>query len=171
MRRRDYDLISEPERPRRQPATQRRTAGPVAELQRSLGGNQATASVLARKGVKKNKGTFEHSVRIGKLGPIEIKDSNVADWTSSKNGAGDLVVATATGKHSDELKKMADGNSRIETLEVTSVTGQNTWVVLMFKHGLIADYEADKSARTEKWKLSRFDAVDIKRLAIGAARP
>ena len=174
MRRRDsYDVTTEPDRPRPKPApapARRAAPSPVAELQRSLGGNQATARVLGRKG-DKHKGTFEHSVRIGKLGPIEIKDSNVSDWTSQNGHARDLVITTATGKHSRELKKMAEGDSKLDAIEVTTVTGQNTWIVVTFKHGLIKDYEEDKSAKTETWKLVRFDAVDIKRLAIGAARP
>jgi hypothetical protein len=170
MRRRDYELIPEPVPARRHAPPPRRTVTPVAELQRSLGGNRATASVLARKGVK-NKGTFEHSVRIGNLGPIEIKESNVADWTSQDDHARDLLVTTAMGKHSAALKKLADGGGKIDGIEVTTVTGQNTWLVVTFKHGLIKDYEEDKSAKTETWKLTRFDAVDIKRLAIGAARP
>jgi hypothetical protein len=168
MRQREYELS--PDVPaRRHAPPPRRTASPVAELQRSLGGNQATANVLARKGAK-NKGTFEHSVRIGKLGPIEIKDSNVDDFTSQNGHARDLTVTTAMGKHSHELEKMADGG-KIDAIEVTTVTGQNTWIVVTFKHGLIKDYEADKSAKTETWKLTRFDAIDIKRLAIGTARP
>ena len=168
MRQREYELSHEvPARRHAPPA--RRTASPVAELQRSLGGNQATANVLARKGAK-NTGTFEHSVRIGKLGPIEIKDSNVDDFTSQNGHARDLTVTTAMGKHSHELEKMADGG-KIDAIEVTTVTGQNTWIVVTFKHGLIKDYEADKSAKTETWKLTRFDAIDIKRLAIGTARP
>jgi hypothetical protein len=168
MRQREYELS--PDVPaRRHAPPPRRTASPVAELQRSLGGNQATANVLARKGTK-NKGTFEHSVRIGKLGPIEIKDSNVDDFTSQNGHARDLTVTTAMGKHSHELEKMADGG-KIDAIEVTTVTGQNTWIVVTFKHGLIKDYEADKSAKTETWKLTRFDAIDIKRLAIGTARP
>ncbi|HEY7077547.1 MAG TPA: hypothetical protein VH418_19350 [Solirubrobacteraceae bacterium] len=170
MRRREYDLTDEPVRAKPRPAAPRKapTPSPVAELQRSLGGNQATASVLARKPVK-TKGTFEHSVRIGKLGPVEIKESNVSDWTSGKSGASDLVITTAKGKHSEELKRMA-GGSRVDSIEVTTVTGQNTWIVVTFRHGLIRDYEEDSSAKTETWKLTRFDAVDIKRLAIGAAR-
>jgi hypothetical protein len=169
MRQREYELS--PDVPaRRHAPPPRRTASPVAELQRSLGGNQATANVLARKGGGKNKGTFEHSVRIGKLGPVEIKDSNVDDFTSQNGHARDLVITTAMGKHSHELEKMADGG-KIDAIEVTTVTGQNTWIVVTFKHGLIKDYEADKSAKTETWKLTRFDAIDIKRLAIGTARP
>jgi hypothetical protein len=171
MREREYELS--PDVPaRRHAPPPRRTASPVADLQRSLGGNQATASVLARKGggATKNKGTFEHSVRIGKLGPIEIKDSNVDDFTSQNGHARDLTITTAMGKHSKELEKMA-GGGRIDAIEVTTVTGQNTWIVVTFKHGLIQDYEADQSAKTETWKLTQFNAIDIKRLAIGTARP
>jgi hypothetical protein len=171
MRQRQYELSPDVPARRHAPPATRRAASPVAELQRSLGGNQATASVLARKGGGggRNKGTFEHSVRIGKLGPIEIKDSNVDDFTSQNGHARDLTVTTAMGKHSHELEKMADGG-KIDAIEVTTVTGQNTWIVVTFKHGLIKDYEADKSAKTETWKLTRFDAIDIKRLAIGTAR-
>ena len=65
---------------------------------------------------------------------------------------------------------MADGGGKIDAIEITTVTGQNTWIVVTFKHGLIKDYEEDKSAKTASWKLTRFDAIDIKRLAIGTAR-
>ncbi len=170
MRQRDYELTEEPVRHKPRPPAPRRGESPVAELQRSLGGNQATARVLARKG-DKNKGTFEHSLRIGKLGPIEIKDSNVDDFTSQNGHARDLVLTTALGKGSAELKKMADGGGKIDAIEITTVTGQNTWIVVTFKHGLIKDYEEDKSAKTASWKLTRFDGIDIKRLAIGTARP
>jgi hypothetical protein len=169
MRQREYELSPDVPARRHAPAP-RRTASPVAELQRSLGGNQATANVLARKGAGKKEGTFEHSVRIGKLGPIEIKDSNVEDFSSQNGHSRDLTVTTAMGKHSHELEKMAGGD-KVDAIEVTSITGQNTWIVVTFKHGLIKDYEADKSAKTETWKLTRFDAIDIKRLAIGTARP
>jgi hypothetical protein len=145
----------------------RRVASPVAGLQRALG-NQGMARALGRKPTA-TRGTFEHSVRIGGLGPIEVKESNASDWTDGKSGAGDLVLTTVKGKHSDKLKRMADSGERIDAVEVQTVTGQNSWVTVTFKHGLIRGFEVDD--KTEHWKLTRFDAVAINRLSIGKPRP
>jgi hypothetical protein len=146
----------------------RRTASPVLALQRALG-NRRTTRVLARKG-DPGPGTFEHSVRIGKLGPIEISDSNIADWTGKKD-VNDLIVTTVKGKHSDELQRMSDGRTRIENIAVQSITGQNTWVIVTFKNAVIKDYAPDPSGKTERWRATQFDAVDIKRTSIGTPRP
>lgn len=146
----------------------RRAAGPVAGLQRALG-NRGLGRALARKPATATRGTFEHSVRIADLGTIEVKESNASDWTDGKSGAGDLVLTTVKGKHSDKLKRMADGGDRIDAVEVQTITGQNSWVTVTFKHGRIRAYEADE--KTERWKLTRFDAVAINRLSIGKPRP
>jgi hypothetical protein len=147
----------------------RRGPAPAAVLQRALG-NRAMNQILARKGPK-NRGTFEHSVRIGKLGPIEIKDSNIDAWIGGKADAEDLIVTTVQGKHSDELKRLSDSRTRVETLEVATVTGQNSWVTVTFHNAIIKGYTADADGKTEQWRAVRFDAVDIKRTSIGAPRP
>lgn len=126
--------------------------------------------LLGRKGASGSR-TFEHSVRIGKLGPIEISESNIAAWIGKKGDADDLVATTVKGEHSDELKRMSDGKARIATLEVQSIIGQNSWVVVTFKNAVIRGYAADPSGETESWKATRFDAVDIRRTSIGTPRP
>ncbi len=160
---------SESSEPRPRQAVPRRSASPVLALQRAVG-NRGTTRVLARDG-KSGGGTFENSVRIGKLGPIEITESNIGDWIGKKTDVDDLILTTAKGRHSDELKRMSDGKTRVETIEVTSLSGQNSWVVVTFKHALITGYAADPSGKTEQWKATQFDAVDIKRTSIGAPRP
>jgi hypothetical protein len=146
----------------------RRTASPILSLQRSIG-NRATTGVLARKA--SDKGTFEHSVQIGKLGPIEIADSNIDAWVVKKDGADDLIVTTVKGKHSDELKRMAESKIKIDKLEVSTVTGQNSWAIVTFHHVVIRGYEDDASGKTEHWKAVGFDEVNIKRTSIGTPRP
>jgi hypothetical protein len=84
----------------------------VLALQCALG-NRGTIRVLARKGGS-GRGTFENSVRIGKLGPIEITESNIADWIGKKADADDLIVTTVKGKHSGELKRMSDSKARTD---------------------------------------------------------
>ena len=94
-------------------------------------------------------------------------------WKMYKEGQGKwarvLVVTTVAGKQSDELKRKSDTKERIDTLEVSSVTGQNTWVVVTIKHARIKGYTAD--GKTEHWKAVDFDAVDFKRMAIGTPGP
>jgi hypothetical protein len=169
MSQRDHVRSSEPGRGRSHTALPRRSANPVLALQRALG-NRGTMRVLARKGGS-GSGTFENSVRIGKLGPIEITKSNIADWIGKKADADDLIVTTVKGKHSDELKRMSDSKARIESLEVQSISGQNSWVIVTFKNAVIKGYAPDPSGKTESWKATRFDAVDIKRTSIGKPRP
>jgi hypothetical protein len=168
MSQRDHDRSSEPRQTRSRTALPRRSASPVLGLQRTIG-NRGTARMLARKGA--SAAAFENSVRIGKLGPIEITESNIADWIGKKADADDLIVTTAKGKHSDELKRLSDSKSRVDGIEVQSITGQNTWVIVTFKNAVISGYTADPSGKTEQWKATRFDAVDIKRTAIGKPRP
>src|SRR5215217_3163717 len=100
MSQRDHDRGTDPGPIRSNTALPRRSASPVLALQRAIG-NRGTTRLLARKG---GDGTLENSVRIGKLGPIEITESNIADWIGKKGNADDLIVTTAKGKHSDELK-------------------------------------------------------------------
>jgi hypothetical protein len=169
MAQRDHDRSGQPGQARSHTASPRRGASPILALQHAIG-NRGTTRVLARQ-AGSGRGTFEHSVRIGKLGPIEITESNIAEWTGGKGGADELVVTTVKGKHSDELNRMADGKTRIDSLEVQSITGQNSWVIVTFKNAVIKGYTADSSGKTEQWKAIRFDRVDIKRTSIGAPRP
>jgi hypothetical protein len=145
----------------------RRTDSPVLTLQRAIG-NRATGQVLARKGPAA--GTFEHSVQIGKLGPIEVTDSNIDAWVTKKDGADELVITTVKGTHSSQLRQMAESKAKIDTLDVSTVTGQNSWVIVTFHHVMIRGYE-DASGTTERWKAVGFDEVNIKRTSIGAPRP
>jgi hypothetical protein len=149
------------------PALARRSASPALAVQRALG-NRATTRLLSLKPAPKH-GTFENSVRIDNGPPIEIKESNIADWIGKKGPGDQLVVTTVAGKQSDELKRKSDGKERIDTLEVSTITGQNTWVVVTIKHARIKGYEAN--GKTEHWTAVDFDAVDFKRLAIGTPRP
>jgi hypothetical protein len=148
----------------------RRDAHPVLALQRTIG-NRRTAQVLARKGGGKNDRNFEHSVKLGKLGPLEVKDSNIADWTGKDADAEDLVITSVKGRHSDELRRMAEGRTRVETIQVQSIIGENTFVIVTFKNAVTTGYTAEPGEKLERWKAIRFDAVDIKRTSIGAARP
>jgi len=148
----------------------RRPQSPILALQRAVG-NRATAQLLARKGGGTGRGTFENSVQIGNLGPIEISQSNIGDWISHQASASDLEVTTVMGKHSKELQQMADGKTKIDSIQFQSLTGQNSWLVVTFRHGVIRGYAADASSKTEQWKVTDFDAVHIDRTSIGKPRP
>jgi hypothetical protein len=169
MAQRDHDRRNETGQSRSPTTPPRRNAGsPVLELQRAIG-NRSTNQVLARK-KGSDRGTFENSVRIGKLGPLEIAESNIASWTG-KQDADDLVATTVKGKHSAELKRMSESKERIDTIEVQAITGENSWVIVTFKNARIRGYAADDSGKTESWKATDFDAVNIKRTSIGKPRP
>jgi hypothetical protein len=159
---------SDPDRARSQPVPPRRSVVPVLALQRAVG-NRGTTQVLARKGP--DGASFENSVRVGKLGPIEVTGSNVADWTGKRADADDLDVTSVKGKHSDELKRLSESRTRVDKIEVQSIVGQNSWVIITFKNARIRGYAADDSSKTEHWKAVDFDAVDIKRTSIGKPRP
>jgi hypothetical protein len=169
MSQRDHDPSSKPRQARSGTAVPRRSASPVLALQRAVG-NRGTTRVLARQGGS-GRGTFENSVRIGKLVPIEITESNIADWIGKKADADDLIVTTVKGKQSDELQRMSESKARIDNIEVQSISGENSWVIVTFKNAVITGYAPDPSGKTERWKATRFDAVDIKRTSIGKPRP
>jgi hypothetical protein len=164
---RDHDRSRAPGHSGAPSSLPRRSGSPILSLQRAIG-NRATAHVLARKGPAK--GTLEHSVQIGKLGPIEITDSNIDAWVSTKDGANDLIVTTVKGKHSQELRRLSESRTKVDTIDVSSITGQNSWVIVTFGHAQIRDYEEDPSGKTEHWKAVGFDAVSIKRTSIGTPR-
>jgi hypothetical protein len=134
-------------------------------------GNRGTTRLLARKGPK-NKGTYENSVQVGKLGPIEITESNLAEWTKGGTDAPDVLTVTSVkGKHSDDLKKLSDSRERVDTIKVAAVTGQNSWIVITISHARIKGYEADADGKHEHWTIVDFDAVHKERTSIGVPRP
>ena len=163
---REYHRGGAPGQARPHTSLSRLVGNPVLALQRAIG-NRGTTQFLARD-KKKNKGTFEHSVQIGKLGPIEVKESNAGEFTT-KSSPEVLTVTTTKGKHSDELKRMAESKSRVEKLSVSTITGQNSWVIVTFSNARIRGYEADDG--TEHWKAVDFDGVHIDRTSIGTPRP
>jgi hypothetical protein len=168
MHQRDHDRRSAPGQARSQPTLPRRSVHPVVALQRLIG-NRGATQVLARKGGGSGKGTFENSVKVGKLGPIEIKGGNLADWIAKKDPE-TLTVTSTKGKHSDELKRMSESKERIDTIEVQAILGENSFVVITFSHARIKGYAAGASDKTEEWTVVDFDAVHRAKTSIGAAR-
>jgi hypothetical protein len=147
----------------------RRGAHPVLALQRLIG-NRGTTKVLARQKAG-SKGTFPNSVQVGKLGPIEITESNIADWTGKKNPV-DLILTTTKGKkHSDELKRMADAKTKIDKIVVQTLTGENSWIKITFTNARIKGYTSDAEGKTEQWRAVDFDGAHIERISIGKQRP
>ena len=173
MYQRDHDLTSGPGQTRQRPLS-RRGAHPVLALQRLIG-NRATTRLLARdragkKTSKKNKGTMENSIKIGKLGPIEIKGGNLADWVAKKVPE-KLIVTSTKGKHSTKLKGLSDDGTRFDKIDLQAVTGANNWLVITFKNARVADYTLDEETNTESWKLVEFDGVHFESTSIGVPRP
>lgn len=169
MYQRDHDLTSDPGQTRQRPLS-RRGAHPVLALQRLIG-NRATTRLLARKdGAKKNKGTMENSIKIGKLGSIEIKGGNIADWVAKKVPE-KLIVTSTKGKHSTKLKGLSDDGTRFDKIDLQAITGANSWLVITFKNARVADYTFDESTNTESWKLVEFDGVHFESTSIGVPRP
>jgi len=164
MGRRYREHDGEPEEIRAEPPQPRRHEDAVLALQRSIG-NHGTARVLARED-KKNRPSFPHSVKIGKLGPIEITGGNIADWAAKKT-PDDLKVISAKGSHSDQLKHLFESKARIETVETDSVVGENTLVTIVFKACRIRRYSADGD--TEEWTME-YEGAKRQTLSIGAAR-
>ncbi|HTU94205.1 MAG TPA: hypothetical protein VMF14_00110 [Solirubrobacteraceae bacterium] len=155
---------------RGRPVPARRGQSPVLALQRRLG-NRATTQLLARKTAGAHQGTFQNSVQIGKLGPLEVTQSNIGDWIAHKSSAQDLLVTTTSGKHSTELKRMADGKTKVDSLKVQTIVGENSWVIVTFTNAVLRDYAADATGATEQWKAVDFDGVHIERTSIGTPRP
>jgi hypothetical protein len=164
MHRRYRDRVEEPDETRSEPQLPERSEDAVLALQRTIG-NQSTARVLARD-KDKNRPTFEHSVKVGKLGAIEIKGGNIADWAAKKT-PDDLKVISAKGAHSEELKHLFESKARIETVETDSVVGENTLITVVFGSCKISRYSADGD--TEEWTVE-FETAKRQTLSIGAAR-
>ena len=167
MYERQHHRRGEPGERRPEPPTPRRDADAVLALQQTIG-NQGTARLLARdKDKDKNRPSFEHSVKIGKLGPIEITGGNVADWAAKKDPDG-LKVVSVNGKHSAELKRLFDTKARIDTIETASVVGENSLVTITFKSCRIKRYSTDD--KNEEWTVE-FETAKRQTLSIGTARP
>jgi hypothetical protein len=170
MAQRDHDRSNALGQGRARTGPPRRGESPVLALQRRLG-NRATAQLLARQGTGSGRGTFQNSVEVGKLGPIEITQSNIGDWIAHKSSAEDLILTTTMGPHSSDLKQMAGSKAKVDKIQVQSLIGENSWVIVTFSHAVIRDYAADASGKTEQWKAIDFDAVHIERTSIGKPRP
>jgi hypothetical protein len=161
---RHHDRSRAPDHVRPDPPPPRRSVNAVLALQRAIG-NQATTRVLARE-KDKNRPSFEHGVKIGKLGPIEITGGNVGDWAAKKDPDG-LKVISANGKHSGRLKRLFDSKARIDTVETTSVVGENTLVTITFENCRIRRYSTDGDQ--EEWTVE-FASAKRQTLSIGAPR-
>lgn len=164
MYRRHQHREEEPGWTRPDPPPPRSGVDAVLALQRAIG-NQGTGRVLARE-QDKNRPSFEHSVKIGKLGPIEITGGNAADWAAKKD-PDDLEVISANGNHSDELKRLFESKARIDTVETTSVVGENSLVTISFKGCRIRRYSTDGAK--DEWTVE-FQSAKRQTLSIGAAR-
>src|SRR3954447_10691394 len=103
-----HDRTGERDPARPDPPLPRQSANAVLAMQRTIG-NRGNAEVLARQ-ADENQPSFEHSVKVGKLGPIEIKGGNVADWAAKKDPNG-LKVISAKGKHSHELARLFESKA------------------------------------------------------------
>lgn len=164
MYQRYHHRRGEPGELRRDPPLPRRSFDAVLALQRAIG-NRGTARLLARE-KDKNRPSFEHSVKIGKLGPIEITGGNVGDWAAKKDPDG-LKVISVNGKHSNELKRLFDSKARIDTVETASVVGENSLVTITFKNCRIRRYSTDD--KKEEWTVE-FESAKRQTLSIGAPR-
>jgi hypothetical protein len=164
MYERYHERDGEPREISPDPPLPRRSVDAVLELQRAIG-NRGTARVLARQ-KDKNRPSFEHSAKIGKLGPIEITGGNIGDWAAKKN-PDDLKVISGKAKHSDELQRLFESKARIDTVETASVVGENSLVTITFKNCRIRRYSADGDK--EEWTVE-FESAKRQTLSIGAPR-
>ena len=164
MYERYHQRRGEPGEPRPDPPLPRRSVDAVLALQQAIG-NRGTAGLLARE-KDKNRPSFEHSVKIGKLGPIEITGGNVGDWAAKKDPDG-LIVISAYGKHSEELKRLFDSKARIDTVETASVVGENSLVTITFKNCRLRRYSTDE--KTDEWTVE-FESAKRQTLSIGTPR-
>ena len=165
MYEREHDRHREPGRTGSDLAPHHQPADAVLALQHAIG-NQSTAQVLAREKDKKNRPSFEHSVKFGKFGPIEITGGNISEWAAKKNPDG-LKVISRKGKHSDELKRLFDGRTQLDTVVTSSVVGENSLVTITFKDCRVRRYSLDGDQ--EEWMVE-FAAAARETLSIGAPR-
>jgi hypothetical protein len=164
MYERHHERSRDPDRVRPHPPQPHTSVDAVLALQRAIG-NHGTTQVLARD-KDKNRPNFEHSAKIGKLGPIEITGGNVADWAAKKDPDG-LKVISVKGKHSSELKRLFESKARIDTIETSSVVGENTLVTITFGDCRIKGYSGDGDK--DEWTVE-FQTAKRQTLSIGAAR-
>jgi hypothetical protein len=164
MHQRERDRRWEPDQTRPGEPLPRSSASAVLDLQRTLG-NRGTTEVLARQ-KDKNRPNFEHSVKVGKLGQIEIKGGNIADWAAKKT-PDDLKVVSAKGKHSEELKRLFESKARIDVVETDSVVGENTIITITFKDCRIKRYSLDGDK--EEWTVE-YQGANRQTLSIGSPR-
>jgi hypothetical protein len=165
MHQRERHRRDEAEEQREEPPPPRRGADAVLALQQAIG-NQGTARLLARQ-KDKSRPSFEHSVKIGKLGPVEITGGNVGDWAAKKDADG-LTVISVSGKHSAELKRLFDTKARIDKVETSSVVGENSLVTITFGSCRIKRFTTDDTS--DEWMME-FETAKRHTLSIGAARP
>jgi hypothetical protein len=59
----------------------------------------------------------------------------------------------------------------VDKIQVQTLIGENSWVIVTFSHAVLRDYAADASGKAEQWKATDFDAVHIERTSIGKPRP
>jgi hypothetical protein len=162
---RHRDRRDEPDEVRREEPPPQPGAHAVLALQRAIG-NHGTARVLARER-DKNRPNFPNSVKVGKLGPIEIKGGNIAEW-AAKQTPDDLHVISAEGAHSAELKRLFETKAKIDAIETSSVVGENTIVTIAFSGCRIRRYSSD--GETEEWRVE-YQGAKRQTLSIGSARP
>src|SRR6202012_2455718 len=170
MAHRDHDRSNAPAQGRARTGPPRRGESPGLALQRRLG-IRATAQLLARQGAGSGRGTFENSVEVGTLGPIEITQSNIGDWIAHKSSAENLILTTAVGPYSSDLKQMAGAKAKVDKIQVQTLVGENSWGIVTFTHAVIRDYAADASGKTEQWKATHSGPVHIEPTSIGKPRP
>ena len=163
---RDRDRWNEEEQTR---PLARRSASPVLALQR-LAGNRGTTQLIARERKKSAGGTYENSVKVGSLGPIEITGGNVGDWVAKKI-PDTLEVTSTKGKHSDGLKGLAEKRTKFDEIKVQAITGENSWMIITFKNARVMGYTSDEAGKTESWRLVDFDGVHRESTSIGVRRP
>ena len=150
----------------------RRDTHPVLALQRLIG-NHRTTQVIARDrkrgGGNKKQATLAYQVRVGDLGPIAIEPGAVADWIAKKKNAGDPVVSSKKGDHSEKLKALAaDKKGKIDKIEFQEIVGENTWIIVRFRNARIRGYSVD--GETERWTVVDYDEVNTEQTSIGKAR-
>ena len=166
MYQRDRDRDRETDQLLQDPPAPRTGDNAVLALQRTIG-NRETARVLARdKHSGKNRPQFQHSVRFGKVSPIEITGGNIGEWAAKKTPDG-LVVTSAKGKHSGELKRLFESKGRVDTMETSSVVGENTVVTITFENCRVTRYSLEDDK--EEWTVE-FTGAKRQTLSIGAAR-
>ena len=134
-------------------------ADPVLALQRSAG-NRAVAELLARAPAAKG---ATGTVQIRGVGEIPVSGGNLEAWAGK--GAPDTVeLASAPGKHSAKLEKLATERTRTDvkvTISPPQEEGEQLnvggGVVLEISDARIKAYAVEGEAET--WRLADFENV------------